>query len=162
MNRIERAIEAIIFNSRWLTVPFLLGLIIGLAALLYKFLVKLVEFLGKLPSASHDVVIVAILNLVDVSLVANLVLILICSSYENFIAPIDATARRWPEGLTGIGFSGLKQKLLGSIIAIAAVNALEWFVDIDQHVDSVKLGWVVGILITFAAVTLILAIAEAH
>jgi hypothetical protein len=42
---------------------------------------------------------------------------------------------------------GLKQKLLGSIVAIAAVNALEWFTDIDRQADSVKLGWVVTILL---------------
>jgi uncharacterized membrane protein YqhA len=27
-----------------------------------------------------------------------------------------------------------KQKLLGSIVAIAAVIVLEWFMDIDQHI----------------------------
>ena len=35
MDRIERAAEAIVFNSRWLVAPFLLGLIVGLAALAY-------------------------------------------------------------------------------------------------------------------------------
>ena len=32
MPRIKRLIEAIIVNSRWLVTPFLLGLIVGLAA----------------------------------------------------------------------------------------------------------------------------------
>jgi uncharacterized membrane protein YqhA len=62
--------------------------------------------------------------------------------------------------LLGIGFGGLKQKLLGSIAAIAAVNVLEWFMDIDRSVDNVKLGWVVGILLAFALAMLILAIAD--
>jgi len=44
MNRIERAIEKIVLNSRWLVAPFLLGLIVGLAALLYAFIVKLGDF----------------------------------------------------------------------------------------------------------------------
>jgi len=54
----------------------------------------------------------------------------------------------------------LKQKLLGSIVAIAAVNVLEWFADINRQADSVKLGWVVGILLAFALATLVLAAAD--
>jgi uncharacterized protein (TIGR00645 family) len=84
----------------------------------------------------------------DLTLIANLVLIVICSSYENFVRPIDyAKHPDWPQGLMRIGFSGLKQKLLGSIVAIAAVKVLEWFTDIDRHADNVKLAWVVGILL---------------
>jgi uncharacterized protein (TIGR00645 family) len=161
MNRIGRGIEAIVFNSRWLVAPFLLGLIVGLAALLYEFVVKLIEFVLTLKAANHAEVIVGILKLVDLSLTANLVLIVICSSYENFIAPIDpAEHPNWPDGLIGIGFAGLKQKLLGSIVAIAAVSVLEWFIYVDTQVDSVKLAWVVGILIAFAVAMLILAIAD--
>jgi uncharacterized protein (TIGR00645 family) len=161
MNRIKRSIELIIFNSRWLVAPFLLGLILGLVALVYEFFVKLVAFVVAMKTAEHADVIVGILNLVDVTLTANLVLIVICSSYENFLAPIDPDEHpNWPEGLVGIGFSGLKQKLLGSIVAIAAVNVLEWFMNVDTQVDNVKLAWVVGILIAFAVAMLILAVAD--
>jgi uncharacterized protein (TIGR00645 family) len=161
MGQIKRVIEALIFNSRWLLAPFLLGLIVGLAALLYKFILKLMDLMVGVQAALPAEVIVGILNLVDLTLTANLIVIVICSSYENFVAPIDPTKQSyWPEGLSRIGFSGLKQKLLGSIVAIAAVNVLEWFVDIDQHADSIKLGWVVGILIAFAIAMLVLAIAD--
>ena len=63
-------------------------------------------------------------------------------------------------GLIGIGFSGLKHKLLASILAIAAVSVLEWFMEIDREVDSTKLAWVVGILLSFAVAILLLAIAD--
>ncbi len=102
----------------------------------------------QLTAKNRGWAIVGVLKLVDLSLTANLLLIVICSSYENFVARIDpADHTHWPEGLIGIGFSGLKQKLLGSIVAIAAVNVLEWFLDIDRSVDNIKLGWVVGILL---------------
>jgi uncharacterized protein (TIGR00645 family) len=161
MNRIERSIEAIIFNSRWLVLPFLLGLIIGLAGLLYKFGAKVVEFVLELRISPDSEVIVAILSLIDLSLTANLILIVICSSYENFVRPIDISDHpNWPGGLIGIGFSGLKQKLLGSIVAITAVNVLEWFMDIEKHAEATKLAWVVGILLAFAVAMLVLAIAD--
>lgn len=157
----ERAIETAIVQSRWLAAPFLLGLIAGLLALLYAFVIKLVAFLTLAKSGTEEEVIVGVLKLVDLSLTANLLVIVIWSGYENFVARIDPEAHaNWPTGLVGIGFSGLKQKLLGSIIAIAAVNVLEWFLDIDRSVDNAKLPWVVGILLAFAVAMLLLAIAD--
>lgn len=161
MNRIGRVIEIVVFQSRWLVAPFLLGLILGLGALVYTFVFKLAAFVMQGRLASEEEVIVGVLKLVDLSLTANLLLIVICSSYQNFVARIDpAEHTNWPEGLVRIGFSDLKQKLLGSIVAIAAVNVLEWFMDIDRSVDSIKLAWVVGILLAFAVAMLVLAIAD--
>ena len=159
--RFSRGVEAIIFTSRWLVVPFLLGLVVGLAALVIKFLIKLFDFVVQIPGAPPADVIVGILTLVDLTLVASLIVIVICSIYDNFITPIDAAKHpEWPEGLVKIGFSDLKQKLFGSIAAIAAVNVLEWFMDIERQADNTKLAWVVGILLAFAFCMLILAIAD--
>jgi uncharacterized protein (TIGR00645 family) len=161
MKRIQRALETIIFNSRWLVAPFLLGLIIGLAALLYKFAFKLADFVAELQTVDPNAAIVGILRLVDLTLTANLIIIVICSSYENFLASIDHEGHpTWPNGLLRIGFAGLKQRLLGSIVAIAAVSVLEWFIDIDENADNKKLAWVVGILLAFAVAMLVLAIAD--
>jgi uncharacterized protein (TIGR00645 family) len=154
-------VEAIIFNSRWLIAPFLLGLVVGLAALVLKFLIKLYEFVVQIPQAPPADVIVGILTLVDLTLVASLLVLVICSLYDNFITDIDpAKHPEWPEGLVKIGFSGLKQKLFGAIAVIAAVNVLEWFMDIERQADNTKLAWVVGILLAFAVSMLILAVAD--
>jgi uncharacterized protein (TIGR00645 family) len=161
MNQIARWIQLVAFSSRWLVVPFLLGLIVGLAALIFKFALKLVEFVLHVQAADSTEMITGLLSLVDLALTANLVVIVICSSYENFVAPIDYDEHpNWPPGLVRIGFAGLKQKLLGSIVAITAVNVLEWFADIDRQADSVKLARVVAILLTFAVAMVLLAIAD--
>jgi uncharacterized protein (TIGR00645 family) len=161
MQRLGLWIETIIFNSRWLVAPFLFGLVIGLAALLLKFVLRLFDFVVNVRGAPAQDVLTGILSLVDLTLTANLIVIVICSSYENFVARIDAARHpEWPEGLIRIGFSGLKQKLLGSIVAIAAVNVLEWFMDIENHADTIKLTWVVGIMVAFAVSMLVLAIAD--
>ena len=161
MNRTKAAFEAFVVYSRWLVAPFLVGLVVGLVALLVAFVIKLVAFIGTIQAFKPSDVIVGILNLVDLTLTANLLLIVIFSSFENFLTPIHSAGHPdWPEGLVKIGFSGLKQKLLGSIVAIAAVSVLEWFMDLDQHADNVKLAWVVGILIALAVTTLVLAVAD--
>lgn len=161
MNRIGHAIEMVISQSRWLILPFLIGLVVGLGALAITFVFKLIGFLSLVRSAPEDEIIVGILKLVDLSLTANLLLIVIGAGYMNYVARVDPSEQSsWPPGLIGIGFSDLKQKLLGSIIAIAAVNVLEWFMDIDRSADNTKLGWVVGILLAFALAMLMLAIAD--
>jgi uncharacterized protein (TIGR00645 family) len=161
MYRIQRAIEAVIFNSRWLVAPFLLGLIIGLTALLFKFALKLFDFVTELQTADPNTAIVGLLRLVDLTLTANLIIIVICSSYENFLASVDHGSHpNWPGGLMRIGFAGLKQRLLGSIVAIASVSVLEWFIDIDENADNKKLAWVVGILLAFAVAMLLLSLAD--
>ena len=161
MQRLAHVVEAIIFNSRWLIAPFLLGLVVGLVALVVKFLGKLFEFIIQSPITPSDEVMVGILRLVDLTLVASLIVIVICSTYDNFLTHIDSAKHPdLPMGLRKIGFAGLKQKLFGSIAAIAAVNVLEWFMDIERQADNTKLAWVVGILLAFAVSMLILAVAD--
>ena len=80
MKQIHAIFEMVIFTSRWLVAPFLVGLIFGLAALVYKFVLKLAEFVMQIPAAEPADVIVGILKLVDLTLTANLIVIVICSS----------------------------------------------------------------------------------
>jgi len=161
VRRVGHFVQPISSTRRWLIAPPLLGLVVGLAALVLKFLIKLYEFVIHIPQAPPADVIVGILTLVDLTLVASLIVLVICSIYDNFITDIDpAKHPEWPEGLVKIGFSGLKQKLFGAIAVIAAVNVLEWFMDIERQADNTKLAWVVGILLTFAVSMLILAVAD--
>jgi uncharacterized protein (TIGR00645 family) len=161
MELVGRVVGIVIINSRWLLAPFLFGLIIGLGALLYKFLIRLIDYVRLSSADDTAIIIIGILKLVDLTLIANLILIVICSSYENFLSRVDPNKHPdWPEGLFNITFAGLKQKLLGSIVAIAAVYVLEWFMDIDQHADNTKLIWVVGILMAFAVAMLVLSLAD--
>ena len=45
MELVSRVVGVVVINSRWLLAPFLLGLIVGLAALLYKFVVRLLDYI---------------------------------------------------------------------------------------------------------------------
>ncbi|MCL2385259.1 MAG: YqhA family protein, partial [Alphaproteobacteria bacterium] len=84
--RVERSVEQTIFASRWLLVPFYLGLVVSLIVLLIKFGQKMVTLvLATLISGSSDV-ITNVLGLIDLSLLANLLLIVMFSGYENFVS----------------------------------------------------------------------------
>jgi len=73
----ERVVERTIFASRCLLAPFYLGLAISLVVLLIKFVQKTITLLLHAQ---------AVLSLIDFSLIANLLLIVMFSGYENFVA----------------------------------------------------------------------------
>jgi uncharacterized protein (TIGR00645 family) len=159
--RVESILEGLIFNSRWLMAPFYLGLAIGLAVLLYKFVALLAEFILHAPGYTEADIILGVLSLIDVSLTGNLILIVVFSGYENFVSRMDPNGHPdWPEWMTKVDFAGLKQKLLASIVAISAIQVLKAFMNIDTTFNTEKLGWLVGIHLVFVVSTLLLAVSD--
>jgi uncharacterized protein (TIGR00645 family) len=161
MRQIERAFRRLVFASRWLAAPFLLGLIAGLVLLLYRFFADLFTLAKRVPTEGWHDLIVGLLNLVDITLTANLILIVIFSGYENLLRKIEANEHaHLPTGLVNVGFVALKQRLLGSIAAIAAVEALAAYLDLPDLTDTTKLIWAIGFPLMFVGALLMLAIAD--
>jgi uncharacterized protein (TIGR00645 family) len=159
--RVRRGFEYVLFNSRWLLAPFYVGLVVALAVLLLKFLRMLAEFIVHAPGAKSTETILDALSLIDVTLVGNLILIVVFSGYENFVSRIDTAGNpNWPIWITRIDFSGLKQKLLASIVAISAIHVLEAFLNIDVNFDATKMTWLVAVHLVFVISALILALSD--
>jgi uncharacterized protein (TIGR00645 family) len=148
--------------SRWLLAPFLVGLVLTVLMLLFRFFADFVGPAMRLPAQSWHHLIVGILNMVDIVLAANLVLIVVFSGYENFLHKVVAhDYENWPEGLTAIDFVALKQRVMGSIAVIAAVDALAWYLDLEKGgADNLKLTWVAVFPLVFVGAMLLLAIAD--
>jgi uncharacterized protein (TIGR00645 family) len=160
-NPVERGLESLLFNSRWLMAPFYIGLVVSLAVLLLKFGMLLWEFVLHAPGAKESDIILGVLSLIDVSLTGNLILIVVFSGYENFVSRIDPGGHPdWPEWMTKVDFAGLKQKLLASIVAISAIQVLKAFMNIDVAFDPTRLGWLVGVHLVFVISTLVLALSD--
>jgi uncharacterized protein (TIGR00645 family) len=161
MRRSESAFQAAIFLSRWLLAPFLIGLVLSLILLIYRFFADFYGLAIRLPGLTWHDLIVGVLNMVDIALTANLVLIVVFSGYENFVRKVAPGENSdWPDGLTAIDFGVLKQRLLGSIAVIAAVDALAWYLDLEKEADASKLGWAIGFPLMFVVAMLMLAIAD--
>jgi uncharacterized protein (TIGR00645 family) len=147
---LERAIESIIFSSRWLMAPVYLGLIVALAILIVTFFRELYIHAPTVLSMDETDVILLVLTLVDLSLAGNLVLIILFSGYENFVSKMDAAKADpdRPEWMGTLDFSGLKIKLIASIVAISGIHLLKIFMNIDKYEES-QLRWYVIIHLTF-------------
>jgi uncharacterized protein (TIGR00645 family) len=164
---LERALEAALFASRWVLAPFYVGLVIALIGLLGVFGVELwnelVHLFAVAPGKLAEAGIVMALSLIDLSLAANLLLIVIFSGYENFVSRID-TARHEdrPDWMGTVDFSGLKMKLIASIVAISAIALLKSFLELSDHGvgDEKVLYWQLAIHLTFVVSGVLLAVMD--
>jgi uncharacterized protein (TIGR00645 family) len=157
---VERLVGRALFASRWVAAPLYPGLVLALVILLLRFAVETWELLINSFSLTEDGLIVAVLSLVDLSLVANLVVMVVFAGYENFVTSLvmaDDPAR--PRWMGHIGFGELKVKLMTSIVAISAIHVLENFMEVD-HLTNHALGWSVGLHLAFVLTALVLTVMD--
>lgn len=161
MQQADRALQALILFSRWLIAPFIIGLLCCILLVIYRFFADLYDLTIELMKELWHDLVVGVLNMIDLTLVANLLLIVIFSAYANYIRRIEpAEHSRWPPGISNIDFGSLKQKLLASITGIAAVDALAWYLDLEKYSDTSKLSWAIAFPLMFVVAMVLLAIAD--
>ena len=152
-NSLERVIELGLFRARWLIAPFYVGLVLALVMLLGSFCYEIYLAIFVHFSLDPEAVILMVLTLIDLSLAANLVIIVIFSGYENFVSKIETERQEdRPSWMGTLDFSGLKMKLIGSIVAISVISLLRAFMELANaggELDTRKLSWMVGLHVTF-------------
>jgi len=156
----ERLIERILFASRWLVAPMFLGLAALLVLLVIQFGVEWVELARHMLDSHDQDLILGTLTLIDLVLVATLVLMVMLSGYENFVAKIDAaTAGERLSWLMKLDTGSIKVKVLSSIVAISAIDLLKAFFDVRAVADD-KLMWLVLIHLTFVLTAILLTLID--
>jgi uncharacterized protein (TIGR00645 family) len=165
---IERTVERLFFASRWLLAPVYLGLSIALVVLgikffeeLYHVLAHVVAWGGHGEAMSEAEVVLSLLALVDLSLVAGLIVMVMFSGYENFVSKIDiedgaAEKLGW---LGKLDATTLKLKVAASIVAISSIHLLRKFMEVEK-IESDKLLWYVVIHMTFVFSALLMGVLD--
>jgi len=165
-SRIAVWLEAGLFASRWILAPFYVGLAISLLTLLIVFVFalgrELIHLVHTPPAKLPEAGILMVLSLIDLSLAGNLVIIVILSGYENFISRIETSeCTHRPAWMGTVDFSGLKMKLIASIVAISAIALLRTYLEIGDHPpDESMLYWQVVIMLAFVGSGVLLAIMD--
>ncbi len=149
--RPEQTFERLLFASRWLMAPMYLGLVFSLVMLVFIFGRDLVYYTPQLMAMNSEDVILVALTLIDITLAANLVLIVMFSGYENFVSQLDVDSDDRPGWMGKVDFGGLKMKLIASIVAISGISLLKRFMAIGdtRAMNESELYWMVVIHITF-------------
>jgi uncharacterized protein (TIGR00645 family) len=143
-----------------LLAPFFIGLLLAIVALLVKFMKQLWELALTMFTIGSDQMIVEILSLVDGALIAALLLIIGFSGYENFVSKIGTGEHEdRPAWMGRVGFSDLKIKLMGAIVAISAVELLKAFINVDDFTWQ-ELSWKVGIHMAFVVSGVLFAVTD--
>lgn len=162
--KIELILERVLFASRWLLAPFYLGMILALGVLLFVFARELVIELSHIATLDAEDGILLALSLIDLSLTGNLLLIVMFSGYENFVSKIDTESHEdRPSWMGTVDFSGLKLKLIASIVAISGIALLRAFLtlsDKDSPIDTQHISWMVAIHLTFVVSGVLLAVMD--
>lgn len=151
MNLLETGLEKLLFNSRWLLAPIYVGMVLSLILLVVTFFRELMHLVPMIfsPESDSGDIIIGILSLIDFTLIGNLIIIIIYSGYENFVSKLHTGNNEdRPDWMGYIDFSDLKMKVIGSIVAISAIELLRAFMNAGQ-LDNSELGWKVGIHLTF-------------
>lgn len=156
MKKLEHTVEAIILSSRWLLAVFYLGLTAALGLYAISFLRKLGEYLSNVMYLTETEAILKILSLIDASLVASLVVMVIISGYENFVSKFDNAGEGEVSLLGKIDAGSLKIKVASTIVAISSIHLLQVFLNAEQY-SSEKLMWLTIVHMAFVLSALLLA-----
>ena len=144
----EAWVERVMYASRWLLAPIYIGLSLALVALGIKFFQELFHLLPHVLEISEADIVLVVLSLIDIALVSGLIIMVMFTSYENFVSQIDlkeGTEKAW---LGTLDTSSLKSKVAASIVAISSIHLLKVFMN-AKNIDNDKLMWYVLIHLTF-------------
>jgi len=155
-SRLEHRVERVILNSRWLLTPFYLGLILVVVALGITFFRELWHLYQLVFTAGEAEVVLLVLSLVDVVLVANLIIMVMISGYENFVSDIALDENEEaPSWLGKIDAGNLKVKVAAAIVAISSIHLLRAFLNVNELSESkIILLMIMHLVFVFSALLL--------
>ena len=165
MSKVAHGIERVIFSARWLLAPVYLGLVVVLAILTIRFCVELFNLAVTGTFADGHKFILDVLALLDLVLLGNLIVIVLFAGYENFVSKIEVASESVdrPYWMGAVDFSGLKIKLIGSLVAISVIELLKDFIELATD-PSAKVGdgtvWRIVIHLTFVASGVLFAVMD--
>jgi uncharacterized protein (TIGR00645 family) len=94
--------------------------------------------------------------LLDLTLMAGLVIMVMLSGYENFVSKLNVAEAAQDAWLEKLDFGSLKVRVLVSIVIISAVELLKVMMDINEYPGG-RVMWMVAIHLTLVASALGLA-----
>ena len=159
-NKVETVFEKLIFASRWLQAPLYAGLIVGGVLYAYKFLIELIHLCATINEITETALMLGVLTLVDITMVANLIIMVIIGGYSTFVSRMDIDKHEdKPEWLQKIDAGTLKIKLAGSLVGVSGIHLLQVFINIKNH-ESEQIMWLVIIHVVFLLSSIMLAYSE--
>lgn len=126
-------ISRLIFSSRWMQLPLYLGLILAQGVYVILFIKELLHLIEGATNLSEQLIMLAVLGLIDVVMISNLLVMVIVGGYETFVSRLNLQGHPdVPEWLSHVNASVLKVKLAMAIIGISSIHLLKTFIAIGS------------------------------
>ncbi len=149
MSHVQHYLSRTIFFSRWLQAPLYLGLVVILVLYLYEYFRGLWSLTKSINTMSEVTMMINVLNLIDVVLIANLLIMIIMSGYQNFVSNLKIENHPdKPSWFDNLDASSMKVKVAIALVAISSIHLLRIFFDPSRTSDSI-IKWQVIIHLTF-------------
>jgi uncharacterized protein (TIGR00645 family) len=160
MLAIQTVIERIILYSRYILVVFYVGLAVSLGIYAISFVREIIHVAQMVFISDGDALVMPILHLIDGALVSGLIVMVMLSSYENFVGSFgEEVLEDSPTWLRRLDPGSLKVKVLTALITISGVQLLQVFMDMDDYTDK-QILWKVVIHMVFIASAICLALLD--
>ena len=166
MKFLETLIERTILLSRWLLAPLYLALVAVLILFTVQAVKEVIHLFTDIPSLTETQLVLSVLALMDMALVANLLVMVILSSYETFVSALDtAEGQEKPSWLGKIDAATVKLKLAVAIVAISSIHLLRAFMSGappggGESLWNHRLFWLLVIHLTFVLSALGMAVID--
>src|SRR5512134_3243370 len=156
-SQLEKVFETVVFASRWIQAPLYGGLIVAELLYAYKFLVELWEMSIHIQQLEETKFMLGVLGLIDVTMVANLLTMVIIGGYATFVSKLSLEGHPdRPDWLSHVDPGTIKVKLAASLIGISSIHLLKAFVDVaNENPEHIK--WKIFIHMTFLGSAILLA-----
>jgi len=156
----QQLLENIIFASRWIQAPLYVGLIVAGILYAYKFAEHLWHMIHGIQSLDETMIMLGVLTLVDITMVANLLVMVIVGGYATFVSRLDIDGHPdKPDWLDHIDAGTMKVKLAGSLVGVSGIHLLQTFINVKE-LDEKAVMWQVIIHSVFLLSSIMLAWTE--
>lgn len=146
---LKKIVEIIIFNAKWLLIPFYLVLILTLGVYTWFDIKSFIDYISTIKEITKDDAMLTFIELIDITMIANLGKMMITGSYNSFVSKDHG------EPGENVSSGMLKVKMATSLVGVTGIGLLQKSINImSVNWDTLyKLGYV-HIIFLFSAIIL--------
>lgn len=130
-------IEELVLRSRWLLAPLYVLMMVEIGIITVDFVEVMLGVSEPERLTEHTL---QTLEMLDITMIANLIWLIGCGSYYVFVDTNypDASPKKRPRSLTHVSSGLLKEKMAGSLIGVSSVHLLQMFLHLSTTTETVN------------------------
>ncbi|MBL8330488.1 MAG: YqhA family protein [Rubrivivax sp.] len=150
MEKLLAGVGSLLYGMRFTMLFFYVGLVTIILGILGKFLVETWKLMATLMVGDMEKIdlIIKVLELVDMTMVAQLVWVVALAGVSLFVTTghFDARDIKKPDWLDHVNTYNLKLKLAFAIISISGVHALKTYLSGELNLENIKVVTMIAVI----------------